>query len=187
MFEVFGFVCVQQFEVKIFEFGVENVVVFIGELFQGVGGVIFLLLMYWLEIQWICCKYDILLVVDEVIGGFGCIGEWFVYQYFGFELDLIMMVKGFMLGYVLMGVVGIYECVVCLIIDNGEFNYGFMYFGYLVVVVVVVVNLKLLCDEGIVECVKIDIGLYFQVLMCEIFVCYLIVGEVYGYGMVVSL
>ena len=58
---------------------------------------------YWPEIQRICRKYDILLVADEVIGGFGRTGEWFAHQHFGFEPDLITMAKGLTSGYVPMG------------------------------------------------------------------------------------
>ncbi|WP_410784169.1 aminotransferase class III-fold pyridoxal phosphate-dependent enzyme, partial [Leifsonia sp. SIMBA_070] len=53
---------------------------------------------YWPEIQRICRKYDILLVADEVIGGFGRTGEWFAHQHFGFEPDLITMAKGLTSG-----------------------------------------------------------------------------------------
>ncbi|MDR8033216.1 aminotransferase class III-fold pyridoxal phosphate-dependent enzyme, partial [Burkholderia cenocepacia] len=82
---------------------------FIGEPFQGAGGVIFPPSTYWPEIQRICRKYDILLVADEVIGGFGRTGEWFAHQHFGFEPDLITMAKGLTSGYVPMGAVGIHE------------------------------------------------------------------------------
>ncbi|HEF5875908.1 TPA: aminotransferase class III-fold pyridoxal phosphate-dependent enzyme, partial [Burkholderia cenocepacia] len=99
----------QQLEAKILELGAENVAAFIGEPFQGAGGVIFPPSTYWPEIQRICRKYDILLVADEVIGGFGRTGEWFAHQHFGFEPDLITMAKGLTSGYVPMGAVGIHE------------------------------------------------------------------------------
>ncbi|RQZ44672.1 aminotransferase class III-fold pyridoxal phosphate-dependent enzyme, partial [Burkholderia cepacia] len=67
--EAFGLARAQQLEAKILELGAENVAAFIGEPFQGAGGVIFPPSTYWPEIQRICRKYDILLVADEVIGG----------------------------------------------------------------------------------------------------------------------
>ena len=42
----------------------------------------------------ICKKYGILLVVDEVICGFGRLGEWFGFQHFGMTPDLVPMAKG---------------------------------------------------------------------------------------------
>ncbi|MDN7746117.1 aminotransferase class III-fold pyridoxal phosphate-dependent enzyme, partial [Burkholderia multivorans] len=151
------------------------------------GGVIFPPSTYWPEIQRICRKYDILLVADEVIGGFGRTGEWFAHQHFGFEPDLITMAKGLTSGYVPMGAVGIHERVARPIVDNGEFNHGLTYSGHPVAAAVAVANLKLLRDEGIVERVKRDTGPYFQALMRETFARHPIVGEVHGHGLVASL
>ena len=50
---------------------------FIGEPIQGAGGVIIPPPSYWPEIQRICRKYELLLVADEVICGFGRTGRWF--------------------------------------------------------------------------------------------------------------
>jgi putrescine aminotransferase len=62
----------QQLEAKILELGADTVAAFIAEPVQGAGGVIDPPATYWPEIQRICRKtYDILLVADEVIGGFG--------------------------------------------------------------------------------------------------------------------
>ncbi|PEH64283.1 aspartate aminotransferase family protein [Burkholderia ambifaria] len=185
--EAFGLARAQQLEAKILELGAENVAAFIGEPFQGAGGVIFPPSTYWPEIQRICRKYDILLVADEVIGGFGRTGEWFAHQHFGFEPDLITMAKGLTSGYVPMGAVGIHERVARPIIDNGEFNHGLTYSGHPVAAAVAVANLKLLRDEGIVERVKNDTGPYFQALMRETFARHPIVGEVHGHGLVASL
>ncbi|MGK8204166.1 aspartate aminotransferase family protein [Burkholderia cenocepacia] len=185
--EAFGLARAQQLEAKILELGAENVAAFIGEPFQGAGGVIFPPSTYWPEIERICRKYDILLVADEVIGGFGRTGEWFAHQHFGFEPDLITMAKGLTSGYIPMGAVGIHERIARPIIDNGEFNHGLTYSGHPVAAAVAVANLKLLRDGGIVEQVKTDTGPYFQALMRETFARHPIVGEVHGHGLVASL
>ncbi|CAN0623969.1 Putrescine--pyruvate aminotransferase [Burkholderia multivorans] len=185
--EAFGLSRAQQLEAKILELGAENVAAFIGEPFQGAGGVIFPPSTYWPEIQRICRKYDILLVADEVIGGFGRTGEWFAHQHFGFEPDLITMAKGLTSGYVPMGAVGIHERVAQPIIANGDFNHGLTYSGHPVAAAVAVANLKLLRDEGIVEQVKTDTGPYFQALLRETFAHHPIIGEVSGAGLVAGL
>ncbi|MBU9621225.1 aspartate aminotransferase family protein [Burkholderia multivorans] len=182
--EAFGLARAQQLEAKILEVGAENVAAFIGEPFQGAGGVIFPPSTYWPEIQRICRKYDILLVADEVIGGFGRTGEWFAHQHFGFEPDLITMAKGLTSGYVPMGAVGIHERVARPIIDNGEFNHGLTYSGHPVAAAVAVANLKLLRDEGIVERVKQHTGPYFQRRLREALADHPIVGEIAGAGLV---
>jgi putrescine aminotransferase len=185
--EAFGLARAQQLEAKILELGAENVAAFIGEPFQGAGGVIFPPSTYWPEIQRICRKYDILLVADEVIGGFGRTGEWFAHQHFGFEPDLITMAKGLTSGYIPMGAVGIHKRVAQPIIDNGEFNHGLTYSGHPVAAAVAVANLKLLRDEHIVDRVKHDTGPYFQAALREAFENHPIVGEVHGAGLVASL
>ncbi|WP_321911642.1 aspartate aminotransferase family protein [Paraburkholderia sp. J11-2] len=185
--EEFGLARAQQLEAKILEVGAENVAAFIGEPFQGAGGVIFPPSTYWPEIQRICRKYDILLCADEVIGGFGRTGEWFAHQHFGFEPDLITMAKGLTSGYVPMGAVGIHDRVAKALIENGDFNHGLTYSGHPVAAAVAVANLKLLRDEGIVTRVKNDTGPYFQQRLRETFGNHPIIGDISGAGLVAGL
>ncbi|MDE1139407.1 MAG: aspartate aminotransferase family protein [Paraburkholderia tropica] len=185
--EEFGLARAQQLEAKILEVGAENVAAFIGEPFQGAGGVIFPASTYWPEIQRICRKYDILLCADEVIGGFGRTGEWFAHQHFGFEPDLITMAKGLTSGYVPMGAVGLHDRVAKALIENGDFNHGLTYSGHPVAAAVAVANLKLLRDEKIVERVKTDTGPYFQQQLRETFANHPIVGDISGAGLVAGL
>jgi len=183
----FGLERARQLETEILELGPENVAAFIGEPFQGAGGVIFPPSTYWPEIQRICRKYDVLLVADEVIGGFGRTGEWFAHLHFGFEPDLITMAKGLTSGYVPMGAVGLHDRIATAIIENGEFNHGLTYSGHPVAAAVAVANLKLLRDEKIVERVKNETGPYFQQSLRETFADHPIVGEVAGAGLVAGI
>ncbi|SDG39615.1 aspartate aminotransferase family protein [Paraburkholderia phenazinium] len=185
--EEFGLARAQQLEAKILEIGAENVAAFIGEPFQGAGGVIFPPSTYWPEIQRICRKYDILLVADEVIGGFGRTGEWFAHQHFEFEPDLITLAKGLTSGYIPMGAVGLHDRVAKAIIENGDFNHGLTYSGHPVAAAVAVANLKLLRDEKIVERVKTDTGPYFQKKLRETFANHPIIGDIAGVGLVAGL
>ena len=157
----FGLRCAQELETKILELGAENVAAFIGEPFQGAGGVIFPPETYWPEIQRICRKYDVLLCADEVIGGFGRTGHWFAHQYFGFEPDLITLAKGLTSCYIPMGAVGMHDRVAKVISESGDFNHGLTYSGHPVAAAVAVANLKLLRDDGIVDRVRHDTGQYF--------------------------
>lgn len=97
--------------------GVEYIVVFIVELIIGVvGGVVVLLKDYYKVIKEICDYYDILFIVDEVMIGFGCIGVWFVMEYWGVELDIMIFGKGLGVGYILMVVIVVSDCVMELIL-----------------------------------------------------------------------
>jgi taurine-pyruvate aminotransferase len=63
------------------------------------GGVIVPPAGYWPRVQEICRKYNILLIIDEVVCGVGRTGTWFGYQQFGVEPDIVTMAKGVASGY----------------------------------------------------------------------------------------
>lgn len=183
----FGLECARQLEAKILELGADNVAAFIGEPFQGAGGVIFPPVSYWPEIRRICREHGVLLIADEVIGGFGRTGEWFAHEHFGFEPDVITMAKGITSGYVPMGAVALSDAIADAIIAGGEFNHGFTYSGHPLAAAVAVTNLNLLRDEGIVTRVRRDTGPYFQQRLREALAHHPIVGEIAGTGLVAGI
>ena len=63
------------------------------------GGVITPPQGYWDRVQEICKKYDVLLIIDEVVCGMGRTGEWFGYQHYGIQPDMVTMAKGVASGY----------------------------------------------------------------------------------------
>jgi taurine-pyruvate aminotransferase len=63
------------------------------------GGVITPPAGYWDRVQEICRKYDILLIIDEVVCGVGRTGAWFGYQHYGIKPDIVTMAKGVASGY----------------------------------------------------------------------------------------
>lgn len=54
---------------------------------------------YWERVQEICKKHDVLLIIDEVVCGMGRTGEWFGYQHYGVQPDIVTMAKGVASGY----------------------------------------------------------------------------------------
>ncbi|MEH6527222.1 MAG: aminotransferase class III-fold pyridoxal phosphate-dependent enzyme [Sneathiella sp.] len=63
------------------------------------GGVIEPPKGYWDRVQEICAKYDILLIIDEVVCGMGRTGTWFGYQHYDVKPDIVTMAKGVASGY----------------------------------------------------------------------------------------
>ena len=63
------------------------------------GGVILPPEGYWPRVQEICRKYDILLIIDEVVCGVGRTGTWFGYQNYDVQPDIVTMAKGVASGY----------------------------------------------------------------------------------------
>jgi putrescine aminotransferase len=85
--------------------GEQYVAAFICEPVIGAGGIYFPPPDYLTEVARICRDTGVLLVLDEVITGFGRVGEWFAAQRFGVEPDLVLCAKGITSGYLPMGAV----------------------------------------------------------------------------------
>jgi len=159
--EAFGLQAARTLEEKILEIGADKVAAFIGEPVQGAGGVIVPPSTYWPEIQRICQKYDILLISDEVICGFGRTGQWFGCETFGVKPDLITFAKGVTSGYIPLGGVMVGERVAKVLIEQGgEFNHGYTYSGHPVACAVAVANIRLIQELKLVEHVRDDVGPY---------------------------
>ncbi|MDN3525551.1 aspartate aminotransferase family protein [Halomonas sabkhae] len=159
--EAFGQACAAALDDKIRELGAENVAAFIAEPVQGAGGAIMPPESYWPAVKAVLAKYDILLVVDEVICGFGRLGEWFGSQHYGLEPDLMPIAKGLSSGYLPIGGVLVGERVAeTLVEEGGEFFHGFTYSGHPACAAVALRNLELLEAEGIVDRVRDDLGPY---------------------------
>jgi putrescine---pyruvate transaminase len=159
--EEFGLLAARWLEEKILAVGPEKVAAFIGEPVQGAGGVIIPPANYWPEIQRICEKYEILLITDEVICGFGRLGQWFGCEYFGIRPDLMTFAKGVTSGYVPLGGVLVGDRVADVLIEKGgEFNHGYTYSGHPVACAVAVENIGIIRREKLVEKVRDDSGPY---------------------------
>ncbi|MEM8792176.1 MAG: aspartate aminotransferase family protein [Pseudomonadota bacterium] len=161
--EEFGLARARELEDKILEVGAENVCAFIGEPIQGAGGVIIPPETYWPEIQRICRKYDILLVADEVICGFGRTGNWWGSETFGIEPDLMPIAKGMTSGYIPMGGVFISDRVAGPVMEHaGEFIHGYTYSGHPAACAAGLENLRIMQEERLIERARDTIGPYLQ-------------------------
>ena len=159
----FGLVTARALEEKIQEIGADKVAAFIGEPVQGAGGVIIPPDTYWPEIQRICDEYGILLISDEVITGFGRLGEWFGADYYGMRPDLMPFAKGVTSGYLPLGGVLVGDRVADVMIEKGgEFFHGYTYSGHPAACAVAIANIRLIQQQGLVDRVKSDIGPYLQ-------------------------
>ncbi len=157
----FGRRAAKAVEDKILEIGPDKVGAFIGEPIQGAGGVIIPPETYWPEIQRICSQYDVLLVADEVICGFGRTGRWFASEAFGIAPDLMTLAKGITSGYVPLSAVLVSDKVgEVLESGEGEFAHGYTYSGHPVACAVALANIALIERDGLVEKVRDETGSY---------------------------
>ncbi|UYI48037.1 aspartate aminotransferase family protein [Vibrio natriegens] len=180
----FGLERARQLEEKILELGEENVAAFIAEPIQGAGGVIIPPSSYWPEIQRICDKYEILLIVDEVICGFGRTGEWFASQTFNIKPDLMCMAKGITSGYLPLGGVMVRDHVAKVLTDaDTEFAHGFTYSGHPASCAVAIANIKEMQRLSVVNQVREETGPYFAKRWAEL-AEHPMVGEARSVGLV---
>ena len=148
-------------ETRILEVGPENVAAFIGEPVQGAGGVIIPPPGYWPLVAAICQKYRILLIIDEVICGFGRLGSWFGFQHYGIKPDIVSMAKGLSSGYLPISATAVAAPIVAeLRRAGGDFVHGYTYSGHPTAAAVALKNLEIIAREHLVERVATDIGPY---------------------------
>ncbi len=161
--EEFGLKCAQELEAKINEIGEDKVAAFIAEPIQGAGGVIVPPSSYWPEIQRICDAYDILLISDEVICGFGRTGEWFGFQTYDYQPDLVTFAKGVTNGFLPLGGVLVSDKVSDVLrSQGGEFAHGLTYSGHPVACAVGIETLNQIKQQKIIENLRDDTAAYFQ-------------------------
>ena len=83
--------------------GPETIAAVIAEPVQGAGGVYPPPPEYFRRLREICDRYEILMIADEVITGFGRTGKWFALDHFGVQPDLVSLAKAITSGYIPMG------------------------------------------------------------------------------------
>ena len=183
----YGLVAARRLEAKILELGPERVAAFIGEPIMGAIGVYIPPKTYWPEIERICRKYDVLLVADEVICGFGRTGEWFAADYFGFMPDVMTLAKGITSGYIPLGAAMFNDRVAGVLANQGgELAHGCTYSGHPVCTAVALENIRILQEEKIIETCKTDTAPYLAQRWAELGE-HRLVGEARIAGMVGAL
>jgi adenosylmethionine-8-amino-7-oxononanoate aminotransferase len=95
--------CADYLERQIQHEGPELVAAFIAEPIMQAHGVQTPTAEYFGRVREICDRYGVLLIVDEVITGFGRTGAWFASEHYGIEPDIMTMAKALTAGYVPMG------------------------------------------------------------------------------------
>ena len=181
--EAFASRAAQAIEDRILAVGPENVAAFIGEPIQGAGGVVIPPDGYWPKVEAVCRKYGILLVCDEVITGFGRLGEWFGFQHYGVKPDLVCMAKGISSGYLPISAVGVADHIVAELREKGgDFVHGYTYSGHPTCAAVALRNIEILEREGLVDRTRNDTGPYLAAKLATL-ADHPLVGEVRSKGL----
>ena len=176
-------------ESVILEEGPDTIAAFIGEPLMGAGGVMPPPEGYWQGIEALCRKYDILLVSDEVINGFGRLGRGFGAEHYGFRPDLMVLSKQLTSSYVPLAAVLFTEKVYSVIADNsakiGTFGHGFTTSGHPLATAVALENLKIIEERDLMG----NAARMGAILQRELqaFASHPLVGEVRGAGLIAGI
>lgn len=179
--EEFGLWAANRIEEMIVFEGPETVAAVFLEPVQNSGGCFPPPKGYFQRVREICDKYDVLLVADEVITGFGRIGDMFASTTLGIEPDMITCAKGMTSGYSPIGA--------CIVSDRlyepfrhgtTAFYHGYTFGGHPVSSAVALENLAIFEEEGLTENVKQNSPLFRAAL--ERLLDLPIVGDVRGAG-----
>ncbi|TMJ29972.1 MAG: aminotransferase class III-fold pyridoxal phosphate-dependent enzyme [Alphaproteobacteria bacterium] len=135
--------------------GPETVAAFIAEPLMGAGGVIVPPTTYFPEIMKICRKYDVYMIADEVICGFGRLGTMFGSSALGFEPHSMSIAKALTSAYLPLAGVTVpqpmYEAMLEESRNIGTFGHGFTYSGHPVAAAVALKALEIYTRDRIIE------------------------------------
>ncbi|HBD91294.1 MAG: hypothetical protein A2092_03430 [Rhodobacteraceae bacterium GWE1_64_9] len=187
--EQFSAHCAAKLEEMILAEGPDTIAAFIGEPILGTGGIVPPPKGYWAAIQAVLKKYDILLVADEVVTGFGRLGSMFGSTHYGMEPDLITIAKGLTSAYApLSGSIvsdRMWQVLVQGSDDFGPIGHGWTYSAHPICAAAGVANLKLIDDLNLVQNAG-ETGAYFRASLADALAGHTHVGEVRGDGLMAA-
>jgi len=178
-----GIAAADELEKQILEEGPDTVAMFIAEPVQGAGGVIVPQEDYFKRIREICDQYEVLLVADEVITGFGRTGKMFGLEHWGIEPDLIQFAKAITSGYFPLGGIGISDEIASVMNDSGSpWMHAYTYSSHPVGCAVALAMMDIIENEDFVGQAQTK-GKHLLVKLKEALADHPHVGEVRGLGM----
>ncbi len=182
--------CAAELEQLVLAEGPDTVAAFIGEPVLGTGGRVPPPQGYWEAVQAVLDKYDILLIADEVVCGFGRIGTPMGSHRYAMRPDLISLAKGLTSAYAPLSAVVVGERVWEVIEEGarrmGPLGHGWTYSGHPVCAAAGVANLDVLEREKVMASAA-ETGAYLQARLHQAFDGHPLVGEVRGVGMLAAL
>ncbi|CAN7807051.1 aspartate aminotransferase family protein [Paraburkholderia hospita] len=168
--------------------GPETIAAFFGEPLMGAGGVVVPPAGYWAKVQSVLRKYDILLVADEVICGFGRTGNMFGSQTFGIEPDMMVLSKQLSSSYLPISALvmndRVFEPVAAQSGELGTFGHGLTGGGHPVAAAVALENIRIIEERNLVDNAA-KVGAHLRTRL-EQLANHPLVGEVRGVGLIAA-
>ena len=186
--EELGEICAQILAREIEQQGPDTVAAFIAEPVQGAGGMIVPPANFWPKIRKICDTFDILLIADEVVTGFGRTGTMFGSRHWGVKPDIMCLAKGINSGYVPLGATVVNKRIAeSWSKENAlaPIMHGYTYSGHPLACAAALANLKIVVDEDLPSNAA-KIGNYF-IDQLEVLREFPTVGDVRGVGLMLAI
>ena len=182
--------CANELEKMILEEGPDTVAAMIAEPVLGTGGIIPPPEGYWNAIRKVLDQYDVLLIADEVVCGFGRLGENFGSILYDMKPDLITVAKGLTSAYQPLSGVIVGDKVWQVLEQGtdqwGAIGHGYTYSGHPIGAAAALCNLNIIERENLTANAKTT-GDYLQQRMAQTFADHPLVGESRGVGMLHAL
>ncbi|MGG1675969.1 aspartate aminotransferase family protein [Neobacillus sp. NRS-1170] len=181
--------CVADIERTILELGPENVSAFIAEAIVGSQqGAVPPPPGYFEKIRELCDRYQIILILDEVMTGFGRTGTHFATEQLGIEPDIITFGKGVSAGYAPLAGMIVHERLIDGLIQNsdGKFIHGYTYSGHPVAVAAGLAALEVYESDNVLENVN-EQGNYLVGLLLELKQKHTCISDVRGRGLLIGI
>ncbi|MFQ5921596.1 MAG: aminotransferase class III-fold pyridoxal phosphate-dependent enzyme [Anaerolineales bacterium] len=162
--------------------GPGNVAAILLEGYSGSSGVIQGGEEFWRGIRSNCDRYEILLIIDEVLSGFGRTGKWFGINHYSYvEPDMMVLAKGLTSGYIPLGAVVVSKQVAAHF-DNEPLWSGLTYSAHAVGCAAAIANIEVYQNENLVERAS-EMGKALRAGLMDLAEGHPSVGEVRGVGL----
>jgi L-2,4-diaminobutyrate transaminase len=187
--EQFSAFCADKLEELILAEGPDTVAAMIGEPVLGTGGIVPPPAGYWEKIGAVLEKYDVMLVADEVVTGFGRLGTMFGSDHYGLRPDLITIAKGLTSAYApLSGTIvsqKVWDVLVRGSDELGPIGHGWTYSAHPLCAAAGVANLELIDRLNLIGNVR-EVGAHFRQGLAAALADKPHVGEVRGEGLLAA-
>lgn len=185
-----GLPCAQDLEAAILREGADTVAALIIEPVMGTGGVLVPPPDYFAPIQEICRRHDVLLILDEVVTGFGRLGTWFGMEQWDIRPDLVSFAKGMSSGYLPLSASVMTEEIYQTLRDGMPEGlpvmFGLTYNNHPTCCAAALANIDIIEREGLVENARV-VGDYLLERLQDAFGRSPIVGEIRGRGLLAAI
>jgi len=177
-----------QLEAKILEVGADNIMAFVAEPVVGAtAGALPATKGYFKRIREICDKYNVLLILDEVMCGIGRTGSFYAFEQEQIVPDLVTVAKGLGAGYQAIGAVVASDKIYNAIADgSGFFQHGHTFMAHPVACAAALATVNTIINENLLETVVVQ-GQKLQAKLKEALSSLPYIGDIRGKGLFIGI